>query len=148
MRRITLLIVGLIALIAGSCTHNNGDIGFWFGTWQLTEISVDGEKQQDYNRNIFFKFQANVCDIITVRQHNDYRQFFAEFKPQENGTIIIDCGHTSGTDDFHDYDFDMPEGVAFKKGENLLKYNKINSRKVTLTFENDGKTIIYTLKKQ
>lgn len=148
MRRLSLIILGIMALFSTSCTQNNGHIGFWFGTWQCSEISVDGERQSGYTGNMFFKFQTNVCDIVIVSTHNDFTQYFCEFKRQDNGTIILDCGHTSGTDSFHDYDFDMPSGLPFIKGENILRYDKINSRKVKLTYDNDGKTYIFTLKKQ
>lgn len=148
MRRLSLIIFGIVALLSTSCTHNNGNIGFWFGTWQCSEITVDGKTDVNYSGNMFFKFQTNVCDILIVSTHNDFTQYFAEFKPQDNGTIILDCSHTAGTDDFQDYDFEIPDGLPFVKGENIIKYNKTSNRKVLLTFENDGKTYIYTLKKQ
>lgn len=150
MRRLSLILLCIAALLSTSCTQNNGNIGFWFGTWQCSEISVDGERQSDYTGNMFMKFQTDVCDIVVVKDHNDFSQYFAEFKPQDNGTIILDCGHTAGTNDFTDYDFIMPTSpqLPFIKGENILKYDKINSRNVKLTFENDGKTYIFTLKKQ
>lgn len=148
MRKINLFLLGIVAILMASCTQNNGNIGFWFGTWQCTEITVDGEPEADYNENLFFKFQTNVCNIVFVSPHNDFSQFFCEFKPQGDGTIILDCSHTSGIDTWHDYEFDIPEGIPFVKGENVLSYSKINSRNVKLTFANEGKTITYTLKKQ
>lgn len=27
----------LLAILGAGCTHNDGDIGPWFGTWQLEE---------------------------------------------------------------------------------------------------------------
>ncbi len=148
MRRLSLIIFGIVALISTSCSQNDGNIGFWFGTWQCSEISIDGEGQSGYTGNMFFKFQTGICDIVVVSSHNDFTQYFCEFKPQDNGTVILDCGHTAGTDSFHDYDFDLPDGLPFVKGDNIFKYDRINSRKVRLTFDNDGKTYIFTLKKQ
>ena len=31
------------------CTHNNGDIGPWFGTWQVTGIDADGAPLAEYD---------------------------------------------------------------------------------------------------
>ena len=142
MRILSLIISGIVALFSTSCTQNNGNIGFWFGIWQCSEISIDGERQSEYSGNMFFKFQANLCDILFVYSHNDYQHYLSEFKPQDNRTIILDYGHTSDTNSFM-----PPSGLPFIKGENIIRYDKINSRKVKLTYD-DGKTYIFTLKKQ
>lgn len=42
-----------------SCTHNNGDIGDWFGTWKLEKIEVDGSPAE-YDGNIIWKFQSDI----------------------------------------------------------------------------------------
>ncbi|MDE6534892.1 MAG: lipocalin-like domain-containing protein [Muribaculaceae bacterium] len=146
MRRLTLLLIGFVALLTASCTHNNGDIGFWFGTWQCEEITIDGVKKTDYTRNMFFKFQTNVCDIVVTYPHNEYRQRFAEFKEHNDGTITLDFSYTADGD--FAYDFNPPAESMLKKGLNVLHYDKINGKKLILTFENDDQTITYTLKKQ
>lgn len=146
MRRITLLLIGIVALLTASCTQNNGNIGFWFGTWQCEEIAIDGVKKTDYTRNMFFKFQANVCDIVTTYPHNEYRQHFAEFKEQDNGTITLDFGYTADGD--FCYEFNPPAESMLEKGQNILTYHKDGSKKMTLTFNANGRTITYKLKKQ
>lgn len=145
MRRLTLLLIGIVALIGASCTHNNGNIGFWFGTWQCESISIDGVEQTDYARNMFFKFQADVCDIITTYPHNEYRQHFAQFKEQGDGTITLDFTY-SADGDFR-YEFDPPTESLLEKGVTVMKYHKNGSR-LTLSFDKGGQTITYSLKKQ
>ncbi|MBD5351691.1 MAG: lipocalin family protein [Bacteroides sp.] len=147
MRRFILLIVAALALMAAtSCSHNNGNIGFWFGTWQCDEIAIDGVKMDGYERNMFFKFQTSVCDIVTTYPHEEYRQHFADFKKQGDNTIILDFSYTADGD--FAYDFNPPVESMLKKGENILHYHKKGSKNVILTFENEGKTITYSLKKQ
>lgn len=54
-----LWVAGAVAALS-SCTRNNGDIGPWFGTWQLTSITADGKEMTDYNGRIFWNFQNNI----------------------------------------------------------------------------------------
>ncbi len=65
-RLIYIALAGCFILLAGSCTRNNGDIGEWFGTWQLTSIEVNGVPQEGYQRNYFWKFQNNIIGLIRV----------------------------------------------------------------------------------
>ena len=51
-----------------SCTHNNGDIGPYFGTWKLLSISVDGVEDVDYAGNVFWKFQNEVVCMVRVNE--------------------------------------------------------------------------------
>ena len=50
------LVLAVYVMSAG-CTRNNGDIGDWFGTWQMTEISVNGVAVGNYEKNIFWQFR-------------------------------------------------------------------------------------------
>lgn len=146
MHRLTSLLIGFALLLTVGCTQNNGNIGIWFGTWQVTQIAVDGEPQKDYDNNMFFKFQANVCDIITVLPHNVYYQHFAEFTEVDSKTIIVDFSHT---DEWNPVEFDAPLSSFLENGKNILKVTKHNNRKLTLTLQTaEGSTVTYSLKKQ
>lgn len=62
-------IISLCAVIGlASCTHNNGDIGPWFGTWKLDRILVDGSVDGAYDGTVFWKFQS---DVICMEQVDD-----------------------------------------------------------------------------
>ena len=41
-RALHILIIMLSMAALSSCTHNNGDIGPYFGTWKMLSIEVDG----------------------------------------------------------------------------------------------------------
>lgn len=146
MRNLTVKLIGLLSLILAGCTHNNGYIGDWFGTWQVTEIAVNGEKQDSYTRNMFFKFQTDICNIITVYPHNTYDEHFARFKNEGNNTILIDFGYT---DEWNPIEFDAPEESMFSNGPNILNVKRESSREKLLTLrKEEGLTITYKLKKQ
>lgn len=60
-----------------SCTHNNGDIGHWFGTWKLEKIEVDGVPQEDYKGNIIWKFQSDIVwmGVVNDAEHTVTNSF-------------------------------------------------------------------------
>lgn len=64
-----LLILGLC--LTTSCTHNNGDIGDWFGFWQLETIEVDGTADANYHSTIFWKFQNCVIEMQKISEDPD-----------------------------------------------------------------------------
>ncbi len=67
MKRISYIIITLLALVSfASCTHNNGDIGPYFGTWKVTEITINSVPESDYQGNLFWSFQTTVIGMTTV----------------------------------------------------------------------------------
>ena len=48
---ITLAVLAIFVL--GSCSKNNGDIGYWFGLWHLDSIEVNGEVDNNYDGNYY-----------------------------------------------------------------------------------------------
>lgn len=53
-----------------SCTHNNGDIGPYFGTWKMLSVEIDGEVDAGYAGNVFWKFQNQVVCMVRVNEVN------------------------------------------------------------------------------
>ena len=53
-----------------SCTHNNGDIGPYFGTWKMLSVEIDGEVDAGYSGNVFWKFQNKVVCMLRVNEEN------------------------------------------------------------------------------
>ena len=61
-----LFVMAALVVAAFGCTRNNGAIGAWFGTWQITAISLNGQPT-DYPGNDTAKFQNDI--IETDEQH-------------------------------------------------------------------------------
>ncbi|MDE6166647.1 MAG: lipocalin-like domain-containing protein, partial [Muribaculaceae bacterium] len=61
------LIAGVIAcLTLSGCMQHNGDIGDWFGKWQVMEIRVDGVAETDYEPRYFWEFQNDIIRLVWV----------------------------------------------------------------------------------
>ncbi|MDE6525025.1 MAG: lipocalin-like domain-containing protein, partial [Paramuribaculum sp.] len=71
---VILSVVALTMLSAG-CTRNNGDIGPWFGTWQVTRIDVDGVPADCYRGNVVMKFQSHVMESRTQNDNHSYSAY-------------------------------------------------------------------------
>ena len=104
LTRATLFGSLLFALLitATSCTRNNGDIGDWFGKWQVMEISADGKPEAGYEPRYFWEFQNDIIRIAYVGPQGYDREIYYCFgtwsQPSDN-VIVFDFSHSddSGT---------------------------------------------------
>ena len=57
-------------ILLSACTRNHGDIGIWFGTWHVEQITAGGTPvnvEGDY----FFQFQNKVVRVSQVWEEGD-----------------------------------------------------------------------------
>ena len=84
-----LLTLAVLAAIATACTHNNGDIGPWFGTWHVESIETDGSTLTDYKGGYFFQFQSSIfCVRYSDDVRNEYLESFGTWS-EDAGTLTI-----------------------------------------------------------
>ena len=91
MRRLaTHIIFALLAIVAmTSCSHNDGDIGLWFGLWHLDSIEIDGEPDSIYDGKYYFLFQNKVFIIRWVdEQRHEYIESYAQWQECDNGKTM------------------------------------------------------------
>ena len=79
---LNILLIILMAMSLGSCTRNHGDIGIWFGTWQVEQIT-EGGVPKSVDGNYFFQFQNKVFRVSKVSGHDDLIESFGTW--EENG---------------------------------------------------------------
>ena len=76
-------------VVMSGCTHNNGDIGLWFGLWHLDSIEVGGAVDDEYDGNYYFLFQSKVFCIRWVNeQGHDYIESYAQWQESEDGKTM------------------------------------------------------------
>ena len=143
MKSITYILLVLIASVMCGCTHNNGDIGPWFGTWKVVSISPD----KAYQGNFFWSFQGNVIEMNRNTDNLEYSQSFGTWQ-EKDGDLILDFNH-------HDNGSDTGEGqyrpfpeLHIPAGVSTLHIQKLSGSEIILTYAaDDGETYTYTLKK-
>ena len=119
MKRLASYIILAIAATIGlsSCSHNDGDIGYWFGLWHLDSIEANGTPVPDYEGNTYFMFQGKVFCIRCVDEDNhDYNESFAQW--QENDD------HQSATITFADEHF-LPTITPLIPLETITTFNVV-----------------------
>lgn len=144
--RILKNIFAIIALaLCTGCTQNNGNIGFWFGTWRVTQVTIDGEPDENYANDLWFKFQTEVCDIIRVTDHNGNSEYWCKWSTSDDDkTLLLDytfSGHAG---------YNPPACLPFQSDAiNTLTVTKHSSRSISLSYQTpSGSTYVYSLKKE
>ncbi|MBR5119135.1 MAG: lipocalin-like domain-containing protein [Muribaculaceae bacterium] len=87
MKRLVKHIILTVTLLLSlsSCTHNNGDIGYWFGLWHLDSIEVDGTLDTDYDGDTYLMFQGKVfCIRIVDDVDHSYIESYARWQESDD----------------------------------------------------------------
>ena len=142
----THIIMALLALVALSgCSHNNGDIGLWFGQWNLDTVEVDGEPDAAYDGQFYFMFQNKVFCVRHVDEvFHAYFESYATWQESDNGkTITITFVDNRYSPRVHDQ---VPD--IYLNTITIMNVVSLNTTSMTLSHTNDsGKTITYHLTK-
>lgn len=152
MRKLKLFIALCLAiaaiLFAGSCTCNNGDIGPWFGTWHLNEITVDGEPDEEYHGNIFWQFQNDVVCMLVRSDYHGQKFHWGKWK-EEPGKLILDYNHPPKPEIADPSIYSPPAAVHLPAQIITLTIDRFDSGKLQCTYHAaDGTTYRYFLSKQ
>ena len=137
MKKTLFIISVLSVLVLASCTRNHGDIGIWFGTWHVEQITADGTPvnvEGDY----FFQFQSKVFRVSQVYGHEQLIDSYGTW--DENSDKM-----TISFPDPSTFYITMP-GL---ESRNDFTVTTTSSREITFTkVDAAGTTFAYHLKKQ
>ena len=137
MKKTLFIISVLSVLVLASCTRNHGDIGIWFGTWHVEQITADGTPvnvEGDY----FFQFQSKVFRVSQVYGHEQLIDSYGTW--DENGDKM-----TISFPDPSTFYITMP-GL---ESRNDFTVTTTSSREITFSkVDAAGTTFAYHLKKQ
>lgn len=126
-------------LMVASCTTNNGDIGPWFGTWRVTEITTDGVADADYRGNMFFKFQSTVFEMLLVYDDHGTENRFGVWNDDGKGTLTVS---------FPDANHEPLPQSHMRAEQNVLTFNGVQSSGFVLRLGSpDGHVYTYRLVK-
>lgn len=93
-----MMLITTLTLSTG-CTHNNGYIGDWFGTWRLEEITVDGRPDPDYPRPaMIWKFQNSVMQMLMPNDYTHQDNTSTGTWHTADGYLYIDYSWQQGPD--------------------------------------------------
>lgn len=135
--RILIIAVAVIFLMTG-CTHNNGDIGPYFGTWKLTGIEVDGKPDETYSGNIFWQFQSTVFCMRQVNAHHDTDIRWGSWEETADGMLVLNFTHHDDEHPVGSSLYSPLPATGLASAVNYLKIDRKSSSHLTLTYLSDG----------
>ncbi len=137
----TLVIMVASMLAMTSCTHNNGDIGLWFGTWHVEQVDMDGSPIDGYTGTNFFQFQSTVFQLRYTDELHTEMQTTGQW--QDNGASIDITFPDEKQVWVHLYGIDMTKGAV-----NHFTVETLTGKQAVLELKaTDGHTYRYHLKK-
>ncbi len=111
-RQISIALLFLVVALT-SCTHNNGDIGEFFGEWRLVSMTTDGEPvklygegAEDFNPDFgapliyTLAFQDNMARINVIYAHHEYESIFGTWEQQANRLVLNFSYHDDQNDSY------------------------------------------------
>lgn len=158
--KILFLPLFLFSMLISSCTHNDGDIGEYFGEWQLTQLSVDGldiklygdgaeSKDPDFGSPLAYTiaFQGDVARINILYAYHEIISIFGSWQLSD-GNLILNFSHTDDVNP--DEIYRVPDILGFPiDGIVVMKVVKINDKKMELRQTSDaGNVFKYYFKKR
>lgn len=134
---ILLTVIAFFSLLSVSCTHNNGDIGDWFGTWRLESITIDGATDPDYTSpRLIWKFQSQV---VMIMEPND---------DMHEANYALGSWHQEGNDLLLDFDYDLGNyaWMLHFPVKATLKILKLSGSAIELQYTDDVTNKVYHYK--
>lgn len=137
----------ILVLLSIGCTRNDGDIGPWYGQWKLVELTSASQPVAGYKDNIFFAFQNNIIQIVTIKSEVDEAICWGEWKEQDN-KLVLDFDHREDASDEDNWNYTPPAILGFSPTSTYLDIVKLSGSEIILRQSIDGVTqYTYRLKK-
>lgn len=135
------------AILSTSCTHNNGNIGDWFGEWQLKAIEINGTDDSEYQGNILWKFQSDIIEMISVTGHTE-TEHFGTWSADDN-ELTLNFTHHDDNNPAGSDRYSPPSITQIPAAVVSMKIVKLSSSELILQYSTDSSNlIVYTLRKR
>lgn len=97
------LLLPIMMLLWGGCTRNNGDIGKWFGKWQLQQLTIDGQPSESVASGRFFwDFQNDIIRIDCVKSYEHQVNYcIGTWSQSSDNAMTLNFSHTDDHNIFH-----------------------------------------------
>ncbi len=144
---IILTLATLVAILTG-CTHHNGDIGPYFGTWHVEKMTIDGADDQAYGKNLFFKFQSDVICMVVVNDAEHTRSEYWGTWSEEGDKLTLKYTYGDDSTKPGSGRYAPPAVSHLPAGVSMLDIVKLKGSEMQLRYVNpENITYCYYLKK-
>lgn len=141
----------MLTLLTG-CVTNDGDIGFWYGTWAFDKITVDGVEVNDWQTPDTWSnvsFQNNIAAFASVSADGGYMQRWCTWTADDKtGTIAFDFTHSDNQTAAGTGKYEAPGWLYFQPGVTVITYEHSGNNMRWTNTLSDGRRIEYQLHKE
>lgn len=143
------LVALIVGLLPASCTQNNGDIGEWFGEWQLKSIEINNETDADYFGNVLWKFQNDIVEMVVVNSvGHSHTEHYGTWIADDT-TLTLNFTHSDDLNASGTGKYAPPTQTHLPSAIVGLKILKLSSSEIILQYNaTPDSNIIYTLRKR
>ena len=75
---LSVLVTVVCTLFFSSCFHNDGNIGVYFGSWQIEKVEIDGEPVTSYRGHTMISFQSSLFDLTDIDGNGSIKGIWSE----------------------------------------------------------------------
>lgn len=150
VRYIRLLAAVMLAcFISSGCTHNNGDIGEWFGEWHLKSIEVNGQVDTDYTGDVLWKFQNNIVEMVVVSAvGHSHTEHYGTWTSDDR-TLTLNFTHSDDLTPAGTGKYAPPAQTLLPAAVTPLTIVKLSSSEIILKYDPEAdRSIVYTLRRR
>lgn len=140
----------VIAVISAGCTCNDGDIGPWFGSWSMSEMTVDGRTPDGFDPTAtVWEFQSSLIRISLLGEHHTMDDMSWGTWHESDGHLYLDYTHPSDKYENSNGEYEAPSWLLIQKNSVAdLAILERGKRRMTLEYITpEGEKVVYTLKK-
>lgn len=132
MKEIRILLFALICLVTQSCTRNDGAIGPIWGTWRVTSMEINNERDDTYSGTLYFCFQSSVyCQRYVYEETYDRSEGYASWKYVGEDILVYFPGIKEGAH--------KPLPISgMQIGENFLDVEYFEGDDMVISYTNDN----------
>lgn len=133
--------------VLNSCSDSDGYNNFK-GTWKLQSVTVDGKRVDDYDGNIFWKFQDNVILMQVVDDMMHEREdHFGTWKADIDSSVLqLDFSHSDNSNPPGEGLYSPPEHIGLNNGVTIFEIERFTSSLIVLKYQKTDNSIwTYTL---
>lgn len=144
-----IIITFLVTVLLSGCTTNNGDIGPWYGSWQLYQIEIDNIPDNNYSANVFWAFQSSIIKMTVLNSKHQTDEYWGTWN-ESDGVLTLKYTHSNAETPPGHNEYSFPPNIYLpSNGTVQLRIIEQKSNRLSLEYtKTDGIKVLYRLQKQ
>ncbi|MDE6498969.1 MAG: lipocalin-like domain-containing protein [Muribaculaceae bacterium] len=149
MKRFIYLLAAAAALIAGGCTHNDGDIGPLFGSWLVEDMTLDGERVAAGEEHGYVQFQGAVVMCKLIDDRHSLLFYSVGSYEREGDALLLNFTHSDNTTAPGELQYSAPQWLLLTPNAvNRMEILALDNKKMKLKhITPDGYIVEYSFRK-